>query len=612
MQAIVLAAGMGKRLGGLTHDSTKCMLPFNGRRLIEYTLDAIVSTKVVTRVVMVVGHGAEEVVKFIGKEYRGIAVEYVHNPVYNKTNNIYSLLLAKEYLETDDTILFESDLIFDESIISDLIREGSPNVAVVAKYESWMDGTVALLDEASHVSSYISKKDFNWAKAKDYYKTVNIYKLSKDFCADKFVPFLSAYTSANGRNCYYEEVFKLLAFIDPVGLKALCVGGKLWYEIDDVQDLDIATALFAHGSEQVSLMQKRYGGYWRFPLLKDYCYLVNPYFPPARMVEEMRCSFLSLLSQYPSGQDIQNLLAAKMFGCDQSYILVGNGATELIKGLIPGLTGNICVPFPTFNEYYETIKKGKLVGYYPSPADLTYTAEDLLSYCIKENISTLILINPNNPTGQFLPKSDVLKLIQELGKVGKLVILDESFVDFVDGTSQHSLIDNETLISNKNLVVVKSISKSYGVPGLRLGVLATANHDLLTSTRKNLSIWNINSFGEYFLQIIGKYASDYAIACGSLVKERERLFAKLERIAYLKPFRSYANYILCEVLGEMTSGELTASLLNSHSIFIKDCRGKKGVGERSVIRLAVRDTKDNDYLLESLKNMERVSAAQVK
>jgi len=603
MQAIILAAGMGKRLGYLTQNSTKCMVPFNGRRLIEYTLDAIAETKTINRIIIVVGHGADGVMSFLGKEYRGITIEYVHNPVYDKTNNIYSLLLTKKYLESDDTILFESDLIFDSSIIADLISENSANVAIVAKYESWMNGTVVLLDETNHVSSFISKKDFNWANSSRYFKTVNIYKLSKEFCTNKFVPFLSAYIGANGMNCYYEEVFKVLAFIDSGGLKALPVGDKLWYEIDDAQDLDIATTLFAKGNDRVSLMQKRYGGYWRFPRLKDYCYLVNPYFPPARMVEEMQSNYLSLLSHYPSGQDIQNLLAAKMLDCDKSYILVGNGASELIKGLIPELKGNICIPFPTFNEYYETIQNGRLVEFHSQNSDFSYTADDLLSFCMGKNISTLVLINPDNPTGQLLPKKVVLMLVEEFAKSRKLLILDESFVDFVDGSFKHSFIDNEILCKNKNLVVMKSISKSYGVPGLRLGIMATANIDLMQTTRKKLSIWNINSFGEYFLQIIGKYTSDYNVACGMLVKEREILFNKLREIEFLKPIRSYANYIFCEVLGNMTSSDITDHLLNNDLIFIKDCKGKKGVGDRSFVRFAVRDMKDNDYLIACLKKI---------
>lgn len=603
MQAIILAAGMGKRLGHLTLASTKCMVLFNGRRLIEYTLDAIVETKAIDRIVMVIGHGGDEVMSFLGKTYKGIKMEYVRNPVYDKTNNIHSLFLAKKYLESDDTILFESDLIFDAGILTDLISEDSADVAVVAKYESWMDGTVAILDETNHVSNYTSKKDFNWTDANRYFKTVNIYKLSKEFCVNKFVPFLSAYIRSNGMNCFYEEVFKLLAFMDSNRLKALPVGDKPWYEIDDIQDLDIAAALFAKGSDRVALMQKRYGGFWRFPQLKDYCYLVNPYFPPKRMAEEMRVNCLSLLSRYPSGRDIQDLLAAKMFDCDKSYILTGNGASELIKILIAGLKGSICVPFPTFNEYYENICDGKLAEFYSRNSDFSYTAKELLSFCQKSDVSALVLINPDNPTGQFLSKKDVFMLIEKFAESGKLLILDESFVDFVDGSSKHSFIDDEILRKHKNLVVIKSISKSYGVPGLRLGVMATANTDLMKAVRGGLPIWNINSFAEYFLQIIGKYSKDYNAACVMLAEEREAFFNKLKEVKYLKPIRSYANYMLCEVSGKMTSSGLTERLLSCDSIFIKDCKGKKGIKDRSFVRFAVRDTKDNNHLIACLKKI---------
>ena len=594
---------MGKRLGSLTRNSTKCMVPFNGRRLIEYTLDALSETKNISRVVFVVGHGADEVKGFLGDNYHGMPILYIYNPVYDKTNNIYSLQLASDHLKYDDTILLESDLIFEPGILSAITTEVSPDVVAVARYESWMDGTVVTLDEDNHVSSFISKKDFNWTDVQRYFKTVNIYKLSKEFCRNKFVPFLDAYVSANGLNGYYEEVLKILAFIDSSRLKALPIGNNLWYEIDDVQDLDIASTLFARGNDRLRLIQKRFGGYWRFPLLKDFCYLVNPYFPTSRMIDEMKSNYANLLMHYPSGQNIQNLLGSKMFGCEESHMLVGNGAAELIKSLMPSLQGAIGISFPTFNEYHETIRDGQLVEYHTQHDDFSYSAQELLSFCAKNNIASLVIINPDNPSGHFIAKNDLLSLARDLETRGTTLIVDESFVDFVDGTHDHTLIDSNLLRAHRNLVVIKSISKSYGVPGLRLGIMATANSDLLLQCRKNLSIWNINSFGEHFLQIIGKYTDEYVASCVLMAKERERLFNRSKDMKQLRPIRSHANYILFELKGNISSAELTDRLLSDHMIFIKDCHGKIGIGSRDVVRIAVRDEHDNDCLLTALHSI---------
>lgn len=603
MQAVILAAGMGKRLGRLTQNSTKCMVPFNGRRLIDYTLDAAVAAGA-GRIVMVVGHGADEVRAYLGSHRDGVEIHYVVNEIYFRTNNIYSLMLARGYLESDDTLLLESDLIFDPEILIECARSPEPNVVIVAKHEPWMDGTVTLLDEQQRVSSFISKKDFEWADAERYYKTVNIYKLSRGFCQAALIPFLDAYTQAKGMNGYYEEVLKVLTFLDAERMKALPVRDRLWYEIDDLQDLDIAESLFASDAERPALLHRRYGGYWRFSQLKDFCYLVNPFFPPKRLIDEMQNSFSALLASYPSGLNVQNLLAAKLCGCDQGSVLVGNGATELIKGLMSRLSGKVGMPVPTFNEYYETLRQAELVEFLPRNDRFTYGADDLVGFAREHGLSTLVLVNPDNPTGNFMAREEVLRLAGELRQMGVLLVLDESFVDFVDGTKAHTLIDQEVLDRHENLIIMKSISKSYGVPGCRLGLMATGNRDLLASVRSYLSIWNVNSFGEFFLQTIGKYEADYQAGCARLVEERERYFRALETVPYLRPIPSKANYILCEVLQGRSSAALAHQLLNRHWILIKDCQGKKGIGERAYIRLAVKGREDNERIVDCLRGIE--------
>lgn len=602
MQAVILAAGMGKRLGKLTQNSTKCMVPFNDRRLIDYTVDAAIDAGV-NRIVMVVGHGAHEVKEYLGTSRRGVPVHYVLNEVYDRTNNIFSLLLARHFLTEDHTLLLESDLIFEKEILIECAKSPDPNVVVVAKYESWMDGTVTLLDDAGRISSFISKKDFKWADSDRYYKTVNIYKLSREFCQESLIPFLDAYISSKGMNGYYEEVLKVLTFLDASRMKAHTVDRHLWYEIDDVQDLDIACSLFAGDDQRLTLFQKRYGGYWRFSQLKDFCYLVNPYFPPVRMVEEMQNSYQVLLASYPSGLSIQNLLAAKLCNCDQSHVLVGNGATELIKGLMVEMRGRVGMAVPTFNEYYETLRNAEFIEFHPRRENFSYTVDDLLQFAQEQQLSTLVLINPDNPTGHFLSRDEVLRLTAALQERNVMLILDESFVDFVDGTHEHTLIDQGILDQHRNLVVMKSISKSYGVPGLRLGIMASGNMDVLATVKAHLSIWNINSFGEHFLQTIGKYTSEYQAACKRLVEERTRYFESLKGIPYLRPIESKANYVMCEVTDGKSSAHITQELMKRHWIFIKDCAGKKGIGDRSFIRLAVRDALDNELMIESLRSL---------
>ncbi len=284
MQAIILAAGMGRRLGEYTHNNTKCMLEVNGIKLIDRTLACLHDINV-SRVVIVVGYKGQNVKDYVGTDYKGTPIVYVDNLIYDKTNNIYSLFLAKDYLSEDDTILLESDLIYETAVVRKLIDDDFPNIALVDKYESWMDGTVVTIDEDSHIIRFIDKNHFKFEEIKDYYKTVNIYKFSKEFLTKYYIPFLAAYSTALGNNEYYEQVLRVILHLHDAPLKALPLTGETWYEIDDIQDLDIASGMFAPTEdEHLSAISSRYGGYWRYPQMLDFCYLVNPYFPPQRMI----------------------------------------------------------------------------------------------------------------------------------------------------------------------------------------------------------------------------------------------------------------------------------------------------------------------------------------
>ena len=604
MQAIILAAGMGRRLGEYTRDNTKCMLPVNGVRLIDRVLGQL-SQLGLSRVVIVVGYKGQNLIDYIGHRYDDrLKIEYVNNPVYDKTNNIYSLSLAKDKLQEDDTLLIESDLIFDDSLFRMILDNPYPNLALVDKYETWMDGTMVRIDEDNNIVNFIPKKAFKYKDVDSYYKTVNIYKFSREFSQNKYVPFLDAYSKALGNNEYYEQVLRVITLLDNAELKALPItNGAKWYEIDDVQDLDIAETLFADKSKLMQRYNMRFGGHWRFPKLLDFCYLVNPYFPTAHMKDELRANFDILLSEYPSGMYVNSLIAAKYFDIRQKYTVVGNGAAELIKSLMERVEGRIGVVYPTFQEYPNRKEQTEIIGFTPDNDDLTYTADDLIRFYADKQLSTLLLINPDNPSGNFIPKADVLRLAAWCKERGIFFVVDESFVDFSEDFRNNSLLHNEILQAYPNLAVMKSISKSYGVPGLRLGILASSDEELINWTKHDVSIWNINSFAEFYMQIFGKYQKDYDRACQKFIAERERFMARLTDIPFLRVIPSQANYFLCQITEKYTSEELTRHLLMDFNILIKDCDNKDGLKNKNYVRIAVRDQKDNDTLVEALKTL---------
>lgn len=593
MQAIILAAGMGKRLGELTKGHTKCMVKVNGETLISRLLKQLDQCKL-HKIILVIGYKGNELKEYISTLQIHTPIEYVENNVYDKTNNIFSLFLAKDALLTDDTLLFESDIILEDSIIDLLIQTSDKDIAIVDKYEPWMDGTVVTIDEENKIERFIPKNQFKYTETADYYKTVNLYKFSKEFSTSMYVPFLEAYCKSLGTNEYYEQVLRVITMIDKSSIKALPLQGNKWYEIDDAQDLDIAESLFSEN--QYSALCSRYGGYWRYPKLLDFCYLVNPYFPNERMREELKDSFDVLLTEYPSGLRINNLIAAKDFHIKQDYITVGNGAAELIKVVMEQLTGSTGIIRPTFEEYPNRLTNKNIVIYEATTPNFSYNVEELISYFGDKNIQSLILINPDNPTGNYIPYADCLRLANWCEKNQITFILDESFIDF--STEHPTFFNNEILESHPHLIVLKSISKSYGVPGIRLGLLATSNLALMKHIRDNVSIWNINSFGEFFLQIYSKYESAYKKAMDKFRVERNRFVTDLNTIRFLRVIPSEANYILCEVKHPYKAEDLAKILLNNHNILIKDCSNKCN---GQYIRLAVRDTTDNTTLTEALR-----------
>ena len=375
--------------------------------------------------------------------------------------------------------------------------------------------------------------------------------------------------------------------------------GEKWYEIDDEQDLDIAETLFDKDVEKrVLRLEERYGGYWRFPELIDFCYLVNPYYPPKKMRDEIKASFDVLLTQYPSGMRVNSLLAAKNFGVHRENIVVGNGAAELIKSLMESLKGKIGIIRPTFEEYPNRYEKNEIVAFKPENNQCRYSADDLMSFFEDKDISTLVLINPDNPSGNYIDEEGIKKLIDWTAQRGIRFILDESFLDFADENVTY--IDQNILSSNKHLFVVKSISKSYGVPGLRLGVLSSGDADMIGKIKKDVSIWNINSFAEFYMQIQEKYKKDYALAIERFKAERRRFLSALSEIEFIEVIPTQANYFMIKIKDKYNAEEITNILMDQYGILIKDLSSK--VGDK-YIRVAIRNEEDNNKFVAAIKKL---------
>ncbi len=332
---------------------------------------------------------------------------------------------------------------------------------------------------------------------------------------------------------------------------------------------------------------------------------MNPYFPSEKLKEEMKSNFDELLSMYPSGMEVNCLLASKDFGIRPEHVVVGNGAAELIKSLVEKFigSGRIGCVRPTFEEYPNRMDEDRVVEFVPDDEFFKYTADDLIGFysAPDHKVDSLILINPDNPSGNYIEKADVVRLAEWCSSGGVRLVLDESFVDFAD-EEDNSFLDEELLGRFSDMIVVKSISKSYGVPGIRLGILCSADEKLIASMKKDVAIWNINSFAEYFLQIFEKYKKDYRAAMAKFKAERKSFFTELSAIDGIKISPSAANYFMVEITNGRTSLDIAKRFLCDENILVKDLTDKIGNG-RQFLRIEIRDAKDNAYFIEALRRI---------
>ena len=599
MQSIILAAGLGSRLGELTKECTKCMVKINGITLIERMLRQL-DRYGMDRIIIVTGYKGDILKDYVQNLRINTPVVFVDNSDYRHTNNIYSLWLTREFLEEMDSLVLESDMIFEDRVIEKMLAVDNGCGTFVARPRPWMDGSIVKLDKDNNIVYFVDDEEVKRIDPSYYHKIVSIYKFKKRYVSEKYMTYLNEYVKKNKDNNLYESLLKVIDLDVEKKIPAEILDEEQWYEINDIQDMDIAESMFADGNEKVRKYLQRYGGYWRYPAMRDFCYLVNPYFPNERFMNEMKSNFDVLVREYPSGMAVNSLLAGHFFGVRTENICVGNGTAELIKSLMENISGNIGMVYPTFEEYPHRKKDVEVIPYYVVDKDFDYSVDDIMSYYEGKDISAIVLVNPDNPSGHFISKKDILRLEDWCRSKGRKLIVDESFIDFVEDDEWHTLLDMEVLLNHPSLIVLKSISKSFGVAGLRLGVIATADTDLIAFMKKDVAIWNINSFAEYYLQIIEKYRDDYYEAMEKFKEVRRRYLDKLSKIKGFKVYPSQANYVMCHIENSVTSTELADILLNRYNVLIKNLASKEGLNKGSYVRLSVKSDEENDYIVNAL------------
>jgi len=291
---------------------------------------------------------------------------------------------------------------------------------------------------------------------------------------------------------------------------------------------------------------------------------------------------------------------AKPLGLTHDEVVIANGASELIAAITARFVENLAVPVPTFDEFVNrAVSQGKRVSPYQLAGDFDLDVEGFIQHVQETQSNAVLLINPNNPSGTLVSRESMIHLLESL-RLLDVVIVDESFIDFVSYDPAPSVMD--MVFDFPNLVVLKSLSKIYGIPGLRLGYAVSGNREVTASLRSDIPIWSINSLSQYFLEQIGAYRQQFADSCIDVRRATQAMFGDLQGIPYLHPYPTQGNFVLCKILYGFTAPQLIACLFEGYNILINDLSSKKGLDDRFV-RIASRTEEENVQLVQALRSL---------
>lgn len=352
--------------------------------------------------------------------------------------------------------------------------------------------------------------------------------------------------------------------------------------------------------EKYDYISSQHGGYWRHGFI-DHNYLYNLYFPPEDFFSHACNHIKQLVLNYPVAQKDLACLAGTLINQPPERIAVGNGAAELIK-IIAGMGRKIIVPVPSFNEYVNAAPVGSVVQFALPQPSFQLDVDEFAAAAIRSKAQLAVVVSPNNPTSLLVPKNELLRLTQKLAPHKCMLIVDESFIDFSKNGDDETL-ENE-IGNHENLTIFKSMSKAYGICGIRIGYMLTANADFLAKVRQGLHIWNINGFAEEFLRLAPEYKQQFRESCAQVMADRDLLSQQLESIPEMKVYPPDANYIFCRLPNYSMSGpEVTKKLFIENNIYIKHCVGKIMPESDRYLRISSRTQPENQRLVEALSNI---------
>jgi len=335
----------------------------------------------------------------------------------------------------------------------------------------------------------------------------------------------------------------------------------------------------------------------------DFCFIANPYYPTSEMMDELLCKIPEIIKAYPSSNPrLAREQLAEVLHINPEYLILGNGATELITLIEQELVDDIAIPVPTFSEYLEKLRKADSARLFQLPAESNYDLDldEFANWIDEQAISSALIINPGNPTGQFISLDELKGFLKSMAHL-KVILLDESFIDF-SGIDQPSVMPY--LEEFPNVIVVRSMSKHCGVPGLRLGYCCTANPVFIAALRQLLPIWNINTIAEYFLLMLPKTDAEYQDSVKRVVSDVRLLYCKLTGLKGYKIYPTGSNFILVRINYGLNAHDLQMRLLEEYGLYVRDCSNKIGLDDFH-IRVASQGETNDEKLVNALAQIHQ-------
>ncbi len=343
----------------------------------------------------------------------------------------------------------------------------------------------------------------------------------------------------------------------------------------------------------------------------DACFLSNPYATELYMDYFKReiidqNKLRDLLEFYPSQNDVIAFLLSSSINIDPKQIFIGNGAIEIIQAIIHRFAKKkMVVNIPTFSSYYEFAQDMVDVEFFKLRKEDNYNLDiiEYINFIKEQKPDTIVLINPNNPTGNYILKADLIKILKELSFVENIII-DESFIHFAFEDEFYSEVTLSKLVNEyNNLYIVKSMSKDFGIAGIRAGY-AIMDEKKVNQLLKNGYLWNSNGLAEHFFRLYSQkeFIANYQFARKRYIEETQKFIIDVSKVANIKVYPSSANFVLIELPEEISSELITSILLIRHGIYVRNCADKIGL-EGNYLRIASRGQDDNQTIIDVLKGL---------